>query len=321
MPTIGGQNSFDIIAANPFVTVSTRGHAMNDATQSTIFGIRKMVELDMPGISRSDSQMEPYKDAQEIKIKYEAWQDNYDAIKRAYYQCMALLQVIFQYDTEYYNFMDYTGNGEGLLGLEMTLDVTETDITLTLNLHGKVRPTVWAQILAAAASAAAGGSGGTSISGLTQGTFNDDEYGIPGFEAIYVGTGDLSTDDNVGLLETGGTKFSWTLVKIGDTTLLQPITRRNEFKNTFAMYQNTASDLLALHAFTNKEEVITWVLKNGVTVVFDKCTKLIEGPKINDQLGIIEVRNEGMVFADRPNHAASRVTWDDTNKKITFHRS
>ncbi len=318
---IGGQNSFDIIAANPYVTVAVRGFATNDATQSTIFGIRKMVELSMPGLSRSDSQMEPYKDGQEVKIKYESWQDNYAAIKRAYLLCLSLLQVIFQYDDEYYNFVDYNGKGEGLLGMEMTLEVTETDITLTLNLHGKVRPAIWTSILSAASSEAAGTSGGTSISGLTGGAFSDAEYGIPGFEAIYVGTGDLSTDDNVGLLEAGGTKLSWTLVKIGDTTLLQPVSRRNEFKNTFAMYQNKATDLLALNAFTNTEQVITWVLKNGVTLVYDKCTKLIEGPKINDQLGIIEVRNEGMVFADRPNAAQVRVTFDDADKKITFHRA
>jgi hypothetical protein len=318
---VGGQNIFDVLAANPIMSVAVRGKAMNDATQSTILGIRKMVEIDMPGVSRSDSQMEPYKDAQEIKIKYEAWQDNYDAIKRAYLLAMSLLQVVFQYDTDYYNFMDYNGKGEGLLGLEMMLEVTESDITLTLNFHGKIRPSIWQQILDAAASAAAGGSGGTTVSGLTQGVFNDAEYGIPGIEAVYVGTGDLSVDDDMGLLETGGTKFSWTLVKIGDTTLMQPISRRNEFKNTFGMYQNKVKDLKALHLFTNTEKVISWVLKNGVTFVFDKCTKLVEGPKINDQLGIVEVRNEGMVFADAVNGTPTRVTFDDANKKITFHRS
>ena len=318
---IGGQDFVDIIAANPYVTVAVRGFATNDATQSTVFGIRKMVELDMPGITRSDSQMEPYVDAQEIKIKYEAWQDDYAAIKRAYLLCLALLQVVFQYDDEYYNFVDYNGNGEGLLGMEMTLEVTETDITLTLNLHGKVRPAIWDDVLSAAASAAAGGSLGTSISGLTAGAFSDAEYGVPGTEAIYIGTGDLSTDDNVGLLEAGGTKLSWTLVKIGDTTLLQPISRRNEFKNTFAMYQNKVADLQALASYQNTEQVITWALKSGTTIVYDNCTKIVPGPKINDQLGIIEVKQEGMVFPDRPNAAQSRVTFNDGTKTITFTRS
>ena len=154
MSTIGGQNFYDIVAANPYLSWAMRGFAMNDATQAGVDGIRKMIELDMPGISRSDSQMEPYKDAQEIKIKYEAWQDDYAAIKRAYLRCLGLQQMIFEYDDQFFNFMDY-GNGEGLLGMEMEFADSESDIVLTMNSHGKVRPAIWASILAAAGSAAA----------------------------------------------------------------------------------------------------------------------------------------------------------------------
>lgn len=304
------------------MTVSVRGHAMSDATQSTVLGIRKAIEIDLPPIARSDSQMEPYKDAQEIKIKYEAWQDNYAALKRAVLLAQALLQATIQYDTKYYNFRDYNGNGEGLLGLEIAFDVTETEITLTLNFHGKVRPAIWRQILQAAGSATAGGTGGTDVSGLTQGAFNDGEYGIPGVEAVYVGTGDLSTDDNLGLLESAATKFSLSFVKMGETTLLQPISKRFEFKNTIGMFQNIPeTTLTALHDYTNTEQVITWVFKNGITIVFDKCTKLVEDPKLTDQNGIVTLRNEGMVFADPVNGTPNRVTFDDTNKVITFHRN
>lgn len=306
----------DVQGGRPIIHYAVRGKLLSDSTQAGTWGVSKVLELDWPGIAVADGGMEPYNDGQMIKIKIESMQNTYVAIKRAIYLARAIQTVVIQFGLDYYNFKNPYD-----LGMEFGLECDGSSCILTITYSGRALKSQWDTILAAATGAYAGTTGGTSITALSAQAFDDSEYGGSGIMGIYVGTGNLTTDDELGLKEQGGSKFNMQVVKNADTTTyLKPITQRVEFKNTIALLENRYTTLQRVGAFTNTEKVITWVFGCGATIVLDKCTKLLPGPKITDSLGLIEVKNEGSTYLDPVNATPTNVTFDDPSSTITFHK-
>ncbi len=306
----------DVQGGRPRIFYAVRDNLMNDPTQAGEWGVSKALDLEWPGIAVADGAMEPYNDGQQVKIKIESMQSKYSAVKRAILLCRAIQTVIVQFGLDYYNFVKPYD-----LGMEATLDADGSSIILTITYSGRVLKANWDTILAAATAAIAGSTGGVSITALTAQEFDDTEYGGSGITGIYVGAGNLGTDDELGLKETGGSKFQMNIVKTGDTTTyLKPITQRVEFKNSIALFENRYATMQRMQAYTNTEKVITWVFGNGLTIVLSKCTKLILGPKITDATGLIECKNEGSTYLDPVNASQVNVVFDDANSKITFHK-
>lgn len=310
------ESTQDVQGGRPIIHYAVRGFPLNDATQGGIWGVSKILDLEWPGVGVSDGGMEPYNDGQMVKIKIESMQNTYVAIKRAIYLARAIQTVVVNFDLDYYNFINPYD-----LGMEFTFEADGSSCILTITYSGRVLKSQWNDILAAATGATTGGTGGTAVSALTSQQFDDTEYGGSGIIGIYVGTGDLSTDDELGLKEQGGSKFSMQVVKNADTTTyLKPITQRIEFKNTVALLENRYTTLARNAAYTNTEKVITWVFGCGATIVLENCTKLLPGPKINDSLGLVEIKNEGSTYLDPVNATPANVTFDDETKTITFHK-
>lgn len=306
----------DIQGGRPIVFGAVRGHLISDATQSWVMGVSKSIEVAFDPITRADGGMEPYVDGRSIKIKITSFQDTYPAIKRAILWCRAMHTVIVEYGEDFYNFVAPYD-----LGVELTIEVSGgTDVSLIFEFSGKCTKAQWAVVRAATAAAVTGSTGGLSISGLTKGTWTDAEYGAPGFEGVYFGTGDLATDDELGLKEQAGTKLSIKFAKTGETLRLQPITQRVEIKNTFAIFENMSADFSRIEAIENTEKVITAVLSQGTTFVFNKCTKFASGAKFNDTTGLMEIKNEGSTWLDPVNATPTNVEFDDSGKVITFNK-
>ena len=305
----------DVQGSRVFVHYAVRGHLLNDATQSGIIGISKVTEADMPPITRADGAMELYTDGQEIKLKGEGMQTTYAAIKRAILLSQAMLTCCIRYGADWYNFQNPYD-----LGLEVTLDVSATDIILTYDFHGKCFPTEWLAVLAAHTGMAAGITGGSSISGLATQAFDDAEYGTPGLVGVYVGTGDLATDDELGLKEAAGSKFQVKVgVSAGSTMRLQPISRRVTLKNEIALFENRVSTVSRNNAYANTEKVITYVF-NDSTIVLSNCTKFASGPSFKDASGLYLMKNEGSTYLDPVNGTPTNVIFDDGSKTITFYK-
>jgi hypothetical protein len=306
----------DIQGGRPIVFGAVRGHLLNDATQSWVQGVSKTIETDFAAITRADGGMEPYVDGRSIKIKITSWQDTYPAIKRAILWCRAMHTVVVEYGVDYYNFVAPYD-----LGMELTIEASGgTDIALIFEFSGKCTKAEWALVRAATAAAITGSTGGLSISGLTAETWTNAEYGAPGFEGVYYGTGVIATDDELGLKEQAGTKMSIKIAKTGETLRLQPITQRVEIKNTFAIFENMSGDFSRIEAIENTEQVITIVLSQGTTFVFDDCTKFASSAKFNDTTGLMEIANDGSTWLDPVNDPQVNVVFNDGTSTITFNK-
>lgn len=300
----------------PIIYYAVRGNLLSDPTQAGMWGVSKLLEWDAPTLARSDGGMEPYNDGQTIKIKIESMQNTYAAIKRAIYLAAAIQTVVVQFGIDYYNFVDPYD-----LGMEVELDIQGEDIVLIITYAGRCLKSQWDAVLAAATGMYAGGTGGTSITALTAEAFDDTEFGASGIMGVYVGTGTLSSDDELGLKEASGSKFNMKIVKIGDTvTYMKPVSKRVEFKNTLAIMENRYTTLQRQQTYTNTEKVITWVFGNGCTIVLHNCSKLVFGPKVTDSQGLIEVRNEGSTYLDPVNGTPTNVTFNDGTQTITFNK-
>lgn len=306
----------DVQGGRPIIYYGVRGNLMSDVTQSGLWGVSKMLDCNFGPFARSDGGEEPYNDGQTVKIKIESMQNTYATIKRAIYLAGAIQTVIVQFDLDYYNFVDPYD-----LGMEITLEVQGEDVVLTIEYSGRVLKSQWDAVLAAATGAYAGGTGGTSITALTSGAFTDAEFGASGIMGVYIGTGTISADDELGLKEAAGSKFVMTITKIGDTvTYMKPVTKRVHFKNTIAMFENRYTTLQRAQAYTNTEKVITWVFGQGTTIVLHNCTKMVFGPDIKDASGLIMVRNEGSTYLDPVNATPTNVTFNDGTQTITFNK-
>ena len=319
-------NRADILSGRLTLNWAIQGNLMNDATQSGFEGISKTLELDLPPISRSDGGMEPYYDAGEVKIKVEEYQNNYPAIKRNLLRCQNILDVVVEHDSVWYNLV-----GANALAMEFDLDISSTDIIQTVNYHGKVISLASMQALMDASTGAfTGGTGGLSITGLTGGFFDDAEYEPPHLQGIYFGTGSLagltisnyadtlSGYDELGEKEAAGTKFKMSVVKIGDSLNLNPITKRVEFKCTTAIFNNTPARIKATSATSNTELNWVWVFDSFIIVVA-KCMKYVGGPALKDASGLVVGKLEGSTFLDAVNAAQSRVVFNDSGHVITFN--
>jgi len=306
------ENFADVQGSRVFVHYSVRG-----TSQAGIIGISKVTEFDAPPVTRADGGMEIYTDAQEVKLKGEAMQTNYASIKRAILLCQNMLTTAIRFGVDWYNFVNPYD-----LGVEVTLTVSQTDILLEYDFHGKCYPSDWAAVLAATGAMMAditGATGGVTVTGLTGEAFDGTQYGFPGLAGIYVGTGNLATDDELGLKEASGSKCS---VKIGapySTLRMQPISNHVEIKNTIALLENRGDTQNRMNSYANKEKVITWVF-NDSTLVFNNCTKFASGPSFKDNGGLTVIKNEGSTFLDPINGTPTNVVFDDTNKKITFYK-
>lgn len=319
-------NRIDIASGRLTLNWAIAGNLMNDATQSGFEGISKTLELDLPPVSRSDGGMEPYQDATEVKIKAELYQNDYVAIKRNILRCQSLLDVVVEHDAYFYNFV-----APNNLSFEFDIDISSTDITQTVNYHGKIISlAAYQALLAASTGASAGTTGGASITGLTGGFFDNTEYEAPHLQGIYFGTGSLSTltianyatvlagYDELGEKEAAGTKFKMSFVKVGDSLQLQPITKRVEFKCTTAIFNNTPARIAATSATSNTELNWVWVFDTFI-VVCAKCMKYVGGPAFKDASGLVMGKLEGSTYLDAINAAQSRVVFADAGKVITFN--
>ena len=316
----------DIASGRLLVNWAIQGNPMNDPTQAGFEGITKTLELDLPPISRSDGGMEPYHDGTEVKIKGEEYQNDYIAIKRNILRCQNLLDVVVEHDTYFYNFV-----APNSLAMEFDLDISSTDIIQTVNYHGKIISlAAWEALLAASTGASTGTTGGLSITGLTGGFFDDDEYEAPHLQGIYFGTGDLSTltisnytsvlsgYDELGEKEAAGTKFKMSFVKMGDSLQLQPITKRVEFKCTTAIFNNTPARIAATSGASNIELNWVWVFDTFI-IVCAKCMKYVGGPALKDAQGLVMGKLEGSTYLDAVNADQSRVVFGDAGHVITFN--
>lgn len=305
-----------IQGGRPVIGWAIRGNLMNDATQAGIEGVSQTVEVDLPSISRADGGMEPYNDGHSALIKVVSMQNTYAAVKRSILRCNSVQTIVARFNLDYYNFVDPYD-----LGMEVELDVSGDGIQLIHTYTGRVLKDQWPTMLSAATGATLGTTGGVSITALTAEAFNNAEYGGSGISGIYVGTGTIASDDELGVKEKSGSKFNMKISKTVETlTYNKPVTKRVEFKNTIAVAENRVAGLVRYDGYTNTEKVITWVFGNGMTIVLHNCTKFVDGEKWEDSKGLINLRNEGSTYLDPVNGTPTNITFNDGTQTITFNK-
>ena len=306
------ENFLDVQGSRVFVHYAIRGTGQNG-----IIGISKVTEFDAPPVTRADGGMEIYTDAQEVKLKGEGMQTNYAAIKRAILLCGSMLTTAIRFGVDWYNFVNPYD-----LGVEVTITISQQDILIEYDFHGRCYPDDWAAVLAATGAMMAditGATGGSTITGLTGEAFDDAEYGFPGLIGVYVGTGDLATDDELGLKEASGSKC---VVKIGapySTLRAQPLSNHVEIKNTLSLLENRGATVNRGNSYANKEKVITWKFNDSI-FVFHNCTKFASGPSFKDNGGLLVMKNEGSTFLDPINGTPTNIVFDDPNKTVNFYK-
>lgn len=323
-------NSIDILTPRVAeLDYAVRGFPFTDASQAGIIGLREEAKLNVDAVVRVDAIGREQTDAYLGKLDVTHWATTYAAVKRQMLLTQVLQQLRFKIGTNWWNFLDNTAtppfgtpNGSVVMGCETTYEVTSTTTDLKAAYQGKMHPKEFDWLLSHATASQTGGSGGTYVSGLTAAAYDQTEYGFPGIEKIYVGTGDTSTDDELGLEEAQSTKIGIKFAKTHETTRMQPIVRMCEVTNEYGMMQDTYTYWQSIANRRNSDFVITIQLWSGVTLVFNHSTSLVpKGSELSDKTTLLKLSSLGKIPFDPLNGTPANIIFDDANSKITFNRS